>query len=43
MYYRRGGLSIGVRGGDDLEMAQKLVQAMREEPELVEEVLGGTE
>jgi len=28
-----------VRGDDDLELAQKLVQAMREEPELVEEVL----
>jgi len=28
MYYEREGLSLGVRGDDDLELAQKLVQAV---------------
>ena len=32
-----------MRGGDDLELVQKLVAAMREEPELVDEVLGKVE
>jgi len=38
LYDKRGGAEA-----DDLELAQRLVQAMRDEPELVEEVLEGVE